>query len=92
VPFWRLRLLLLAAAAGASLTSCNSGDSPLGGDWHAPNAADVTFLRSMTEHEEATVGITRLAQRRALRVELRGIARTMTTEQQANLRELGSLA
>jgi uncharacterized protein (DUF305 family) len=46
----------------------------------------------MTPHAEATLGITRLAQHRALRAELRGIARTMTTEQQADLRTLRSLA
>jgi uncharacterized protein (DUF305 family) len=84
-------LLLLAAAASASLASCN-GDSPFAAERHKPNAADATFLRSMTEHEEASVGITRLAQRRALRLELRGIARTMTSEQHANLSGLGSLA
>jgi uncharacterized protein (DUF305 family) len=95
VPFRRLRLLLLAAAASASLASCNTGDSPLaalGAQRHPPNAADAAFLRSMTEHAKATLGITRLAQHRALRAELRGIARTMTTEQHANLRKLGSLA
>jgi uncharacterized protein (DUF305 family) len=88
-------LLLLAAAAAASLTSCSSGDSPfaaLGGARHAPNAADAAFLRSMTEHEEVTLGITRLSQHRALRKELRGIAHTMTTEQQEDLRALGRLA
>jgi uncharacterized protein (DUF305 family) len=88
-------LLLLAAAASASLASCNGGDSPLGAlgaERHAPNAADAAFLRSMTEHAEGTLGIARLAQHRALRAELRGIARTMTSEQHANLRELGSLA
>ncbi|MEA2438269.1 MAG: hypothetical protein QOF65_2825 [Thermoleophilaceae bacterium] len=95
VPFWRLRLLLLAAAASASLASCNGGGSPLGAlgvERRAPNAADAAFLRSMTEHSKATLGITRLAQHRALRTELRRIARTMTTEQHANLRDLGSLA
>ena len=92
MPFWRLRSLLLAAAAGASLASCNGGGSSLAGDAHAPNAADATFLRSMSEHEETALGITRLAQHRALRAELRGIARSMTTEQRTNLRELGSLA
>ena len=95
MPFRRLRSLLLVAAAGASLVGCNSGDSPLaafGGGRHAPNSADAAFLRSMTEHEKATLGITRLAERRALRTELRRIARTMTGEELANLRALGSLA
>jgi uncharacterized protein (DUF305 family) len=88
VPFWRFRSLLLVLAAGASLASCNGGVSVS----HAPNATDAVFLRSMTDHERATLGIPRLAQRRALRAELRGIARTMTTERDADLRELGSLA
>jgi uncharacterized protein (DUF305 family) len=95
VPLRRLGLLLIAATAAASLTSCNSADSPfgaLGGVRHAPNAADVGFLRSMTEQEKVALGITRLAQHRALRKELRGIARTMTTEQQDDLRALGRLA
>jgi uncharacterized protein (DUF305 family) len=95
VPFRRLGLLLLAAAAAASLTSCNSGDSPfaaLGGARPAPNAADAAFLRSMTEHEQVTLGITRLAQRGALRKELRRIAHTMTTDQEGDLRALGRLA
>src|SRR5439155_10850436 len=39
-----------------------------------------------------SLGITRLAQHRALRNELRGIAHTMTTEQQEDLRALGRLA
>lgn len=95
MPFWRLRLLLLVAAAVLSLASCDSGDSPLaalGGGGHSRNAADANFLRSITGHERATLGITRLAQRRALRAELRGIARRMTSEQQEELRRLGSLA
>lgn len=95
VPFWRLRLLVLAAAASASLTSCSGGGSPLaavGGAGHAPNAADAAFLRSMTAHTGASLGITGLAQHRALRRELRGIARTMATEQHSNLSDLGSLA
>ena len=89
----RLPLLLLAIAACAG--GCSSSDSPiaaLGGDSHARNAADTDFLRSMTEHEKATLDITRLAQRRALRAELRGIARSMTSEQQQDLGRLGSLA
>ena len=86
MPFRRFRSLLLVLAAGASLASCGGG-----GVSHAPNATDAVFLRSMTEHEKATLGIPRLAQRRALRAELRGIARTMTTERDANLRRLGSL-
>jgi uncharacterized protein (DUF305 family) len=94
VPFRRLRLLLLAAAAGLSLASC-SGGSPLGAfgaGGHAPNAHDAAFVRSITEHEKATVRITQLAERRALRRELRGIARKMTAEQQDELSRLGSLA
>ena len=92
VPFRRLGLLLLAAAVAASLTSCDSGGSSLAALRHAPNGTDAAFLSSMTEHEKATLGITRLAERRALRWELHGIARTMTGEERANLRELGSLA
>jgi uncharacterized protein (DUF305 family) len=94
VAFWRLRSLLVAAAAGASLAGCSSGDSPLAaiGGAHATNATDAAFLHSMTEHEKGSLGITRLAQRRALRTELRGIARTMTTEQQDEFRRLNPLA
>jgi uncharacterized protein (DUF305 family) len=92
---WRLRSLLLAAAASASLAGCSSGGSPfgaIGGERPKPNAADATFLRSMAAHEEATLGITRLAARRALRLELRRIARTMTSEQESETSELDSLA
>jgi uncharacterized protein (DUF305 family) len=88
-------LLLLTAAAGLSLAGCDLGGTPLGalgGHPHAPNAADATFLRSMTEHETASLGITQLARHRALRTELRGIARTMSSEQQDELQKLGSLA
>ena len=94
MAFWRLPLLLLAAAAGASLAGCSGGDSPLAalGGGGAPNAADAAFVRSMTAHAKGTLGISRLAQHRALRRELRGIARTMTAEQDASLHELGSLA
>jgi uncharacterized protein (DUF305 family) len=87
-------LLLLAAAASASLTSCNGGDSSLaamGAGRHAPNATDAIFVGSMTANARTSLGITRLAQQRALRSELRGIARTMTGEQQGNLDELDSL-
>jgi uncharacterized protein (DUF305 family) len=94
VPFWRLRLLLLAVVASASLASCSGGGSLLGaggGERPAANATDAAFLRSMTKHEEKALGITRLAERRALRLELRGIARKMTTEEDANLRELAAL-
>jgi uncharacterized protein (DUF305 family) len=59
---------------------------------HTPNATDRAFLRAMTEHEQKTLGIPRLAERRALRRELRGISRTMTAERQENLRKLGSLS
>jgi uncharacterized protein (DUF305 family) len=92
VPFWRFRLLLLAAAAGAALAGCNGTDSLFGGRSHAANGGDASFLRSMTRHETESLGITRLAGRRALRQELRGIARTMTSEQQKELQQLGSLA
>jgi uncharacterized protein (DUF305 family) len=91
----RLRLPLLAVAACASLAGCSAGDSSLGfgGDGgHARNSSDATFLRSMSEQEKATLGITRLAERRALRRELRGIARTMTSEQKKDLGKLGSLS
>jgi uncharacterized protein (DUF305 family) len=93
VAFWRLRSLLVAAAAGASLAGCSSG-SPLAafGGGHPTNATDAAFLRSMTEHEKGSLGITRLAKRRALRAELRGIARSMTTEQQDEFRRLAPLA
>jgi uncharacterized protein (DUF305 family) len=90
----RLPPLLLAVAACASLAAC-SADTPFGaagGGGGARNAADATFLRSMSEHEKATLGITRLAERRALRRELRGIARTMTSEQRKDLGKLGSLS
>ena len=94
VPFRRLRLLLLVAAAGASLTSCGSADSPLAsvGARHSSSSPDAAFLRSMAEHEKATLGITRMAERRALRRELRRIARTMTGEERSNLDRLESLA
>jgi uncharacterized protein (DUF305 family) len=95
VPFRRLLLLLLTVTAGLSLAGCDLGDTPLGalgGHPHAPNAADAAFLRSMTQHETGSLGITQLARRRALRAELRGIARTMSDEQQDELHKLGSLA
>jgi uncharacterized protein (DUF305 family) len=87
----RLRLLPVVAAAGACLTALTGCDSPLAADNHPPNAEDAAFLHSMTEHEKATLPIPRLARHRALRAELRGIARTMTSERQADLRRLGSL-
>ena len=94
VAFWRLRSLLLVAAAGASLTGCSSADTPLAavGARHSLGSPDAAFLSSMSDHEKATLGITRLAKRRALRRELRGIARTMTSEEQANLSQIESLA
>jgi len=93
VPFPRLGPALLVAAAVASLASCDDGGSPLalGGQRHAPNGADAAFVRSMSSHEKGALGITRLAQRRAHRLELRRIARTMTTEEDANVRELSRL-
>src|SRR3954453_11922847 len=94
-PMARLRLFLLVAAAGASPASGSGGDSPLaafGGSVHQTNSTDAAFLRSMTEHEKASLGITRLAQRRALRAELRGMADNMTSEQLDELRQLGRLA
>jgi uncharacterized protein (DUF305 family) len=93
VGFRRHGLLALVAAAAASLASCNGGGSPLaiGGERQTRNASDAAFLRSMTAHEKGALGITRLAQRRALRNELRGIARKMTTEQVNDLRALSRL-
>jgi uncharacterized protein (DUF305 family) len=95
VPFRRLASTLLAAVAAAGLTSCGSSGSPLGafgGSAHSLNSTDATFLRSMTAHEQMSLGITRLARQKALRKELRGIARTMTSEQQGELSKLGALA
>jgi uncharacterized protein (DUF305 family) len=90
----RLPLLLIAAAASASIAGCSTGDTPFGfgGGGHSRNSADVTFLHSMSDHEKATLGITRLAERRALRRELRGIARSMTSEQQHDLGKLGLMS
>jgi uncharacterized protein (DUF305 family) len=93
VRFRRHGSLLLVAAAAAGLAGCSDGGSPLalGGEHHAHNSADAAFVRSMSAHEKGAAGITRLAQRRAHRVELRRIARTMTSEEGANVRELDRL-
>ena len=89
----RLAVPLLVAAAAAILASCGGGGSPLavGGQKPASNPADAAFLRSMTAHEKGSIAITRLAQRRAGRVELRGIARKMTDGQADDLRAFGQL-
>lgn len=91
--FRRHGLPALVAAAAASLASCNGGGSLLavGGERHTANSSDAAFLRSMTAQEKKALGITRLAQRRALRSELRAIARKMTTEQVDDLHAFSRL-
>jgi uncharacterized protein (DUF305 family) len=83
--------MFLAVAAAATLAGCDTPLGAIGGQSHPPNASDAAFLRSMTAHERTSLGITQLAQRRALRRELRGIARSMTDEQRDELHKLGSL-
>src|SRR3954451_7728767 len=91
MELWRTVLLLVASAAAAGLASCNGSPFAAGGAQHARNAADAAFLRSMTAHERGALPITQLAQHRARRVKLRGIARTMTGEQTDDLRGFGLL-
>ncbi|HEX8743470.1 MAG TPA: DUF305 domain-containing protein [Thermoleophilaceae bacterium] len=83
-------LALLAIAA----TGCGGGDGlslgAVGGG--EPNATDAAFVRAMVPHEDEAAAMAELGRDRALRRELRKIARAMASERRGDASELRELA
>ena len=88
MPF-RCRLLVPILAAAAALAGCGGvGGNPFGRA-EAVNPTDKAFVRAMMKHERAVGSMTDIGRRKALRVELRGIARDRLARHSGNLRDLG---
>lgn len=87
-----LLLLLLLAAVAAG---CGEGDRGFGIVAAAtadPNATDAAFARAIVPHEREALALAQVARKRALRRELRAIARTMLARPPDRIRELAGIA
>ncbi|HEX8051624.1 MAG TPA: DUF305 domain-containing protein [Thermoleophilaceae bacterium] len=84
-------VLLLAALAGG----CGEGDGGFGivdAATADPNATDAAFARAIVPQEREALALARIARRRALRRELREIAKKMLAQPPERIRELGGIA
>ena len=89
----RCRLLLPALLAAASLTGCGGvGDKLVGQADDPVNSTDAAFVRAMVEHQRAVGTIARLGTKKALREELRAIAKDTLGRHGQNARDLDWLA
>lgn len=92
------RLLTLAAVtlAAAAAAGCGGdglgGFGPLGGGGGKPNETDAAFVRAMVPHSQEAVTMARIARKRALRKELRKIAKEITGTRGDDVRQLNELA
>jgi len=88
----RFRLLVPALLATVSLAGCggSGGGGMLGlGKKESPNQTDAAFVRAMVAHERAVGSIAELGREKAMRVELREIARKRLAQHGSNLTSLG---
>jgi len=89
VPF-RCRLLVPALLAGLLLAGCGGMGGGMFGRGETTNSTDAAFVRAMIAHERAVGSITQLGRERAMRVELREIARDRLGRHGRNVAALGS--
>jgi uncharacterized protein (DUF305 family) len=85
-------MLVPALLATVSLAGCGGADGGglLGlGKKDSMNATDASFVRAMLAQERAVGSIARLGRKKAMRVELRGIARDRLARHGSNLNALG---
>lgn len=86
----RLPVAALLAIA-AALTGCGGGI--LGGaETVEPNATDAAFVRAMAAHQRTTDMMARIGSRKALREELRALAKATVKRNEQDLRRLAELA
>ena len=78
----------------AALAGCAGGDDEtFGGAWKdKPNATDAAFARAMVPHQRATGEIARIGSRKALREELRALAKETVARNGPELQRLTPLA
>jgi uncharacterized protein (DUF305 family) len=86
---FRRRLLVPALLAAVPLAGCDGLGGNVMGHADPVNGTDAAFVRAMIEHERAVGSIARLGRKKALRVELRGIAKDRLARQGRNLGNLG---
>jgi uncharacterized protein (DUF305 family) len=89
MPF-RYRLLVPALLAAVSLAGCGGMGGGMFGREKSMNSTDAAFVRAMMAHERTVGSITQLGRRKAMRVELRGIARDRLARHGRNLGALRS--
>jgi uncharacterized protein (DUF305 family) len=89
VPSW-CPLLVPTLLAAVLLGGCGGIAGGTFGATGSMNSTDTAFVRAMTAHERAVGSITELGRRRAMRVELRGIARDRLARHGRNLGALHS--
>jgi uncharacterized protein (DUF305 family) len=87
VPF-RCRVLVLTLLASVAMSGCGGVGGEMIGRAQPSNSTDAAFVRAMIAHERATASIARLGREKALRVELRGIARDTLTRHNRNVPHL----
>ena len=71
---------LLAIAVAVAGCGGAGGDTFAGPEWGKPNATDAAFARGMVAHERAIGSIAQLGSKKALREELREIAKSTLAE------------
>lgn len=91
-----MRPLPLAGLLIAVLCGCGGGDGDLlgvtGGPGSKPNATDAAFVRAMTPHQQEAITMADLARQKALRRELRKIAKQIARDRRSEADQLASLA
>ncbi len=91
-----MRTLLAVLATGALLTAAGCGSyhdhRDVGGPKPATaNGADASFAAEMAEHHQGAIHMARIARRRAEHPEIRRLARSIESTQQAEIRVLKHL-
>ena len=92
VPLWRVLSTLVVIALLAA--GCGGGDGgPLGvlSERSEPNRTDAAFAHAMVPHQKEGLAMAELARQRALRKELRKIAKTMLGPRRHEIRRLAPL-
>lgn len=95
MPFRRPPSLLLALLLAAFAAGCDSGDGggigvAIGGG--EPNGTDVAFVRAMGPHQREAAAMADAARRRAARVELREVARSIAGDRASEAGTVAALA
>ncbi|MEA2473379.1 MAG: hypothetical protein QOE06_1294 [Thermoleophilaceae bacterium] len=95
VPFARPSSLAVLLVVSAAVAGCGGGGGPLGFSGVGtgkPNATDAAYVRAMVPHERDTGVLAGLGQHRALRKELRRMAKSTAGRQRSDLGQLSAFA